>query len=785
MDDLKCVASKPAWKCRIMPNVYDPDQLGGISAPSSGSGAPTYVSSPGSNVSLEIELEDLSDVNVTGNSYTYLYKKPDGSFGFRPTGYGTILGTYPDEASLEAAHPTGTSEGSYIVGSDLYIWTTEWTNVGPFVGPQGPAGADGTSVSIKGSDTWANISALTNQELGDLWLLSADEAGIGFSGDGLMWSGTVWSNIGPLRGPAGPQGPQGVQGVQGIQGEIGFTGPPGAIGATGAKGDQGDQGIPGQDGSKIYSGTGIPAPGLGANIDFYINDSNGDLYSKSGGSWVVVDNITGPQGIQGVQGVKGDQGDQGLPGAQGDPGTGGSVWHSGVGAPNTGDFNITDWYLDTSSGDVYEKTGVSAWTLRDNITGPQGIQGAPGEQGDPGPAGADGADGSVWYSGAGAPSDALGQNGDYYLNDSNGDVYTKLAGTWGAAIDNLTGPQGPAGQDGADGDTGPAGADGKTVLSGSGAPGAGLGTNGDFYIDTTADAIYGPKTAGDWGTPTSIIGPAGADGATGSPGAAGADGADGSKWYSGAGDPTALGLVGDYYLKTNGNYYVKTDDDPEVSAYIGTLIGPQGPAGTAGSNGSDGADGNTVLHGVVDPTTEGVDGDFYINTVSNYIFGPKATTWPTGVSLVGPEGPPGTGGSGTISSDTPPASPDPMTQWFDTDTGALYLFYDNTWVGISGVLGPEGPTGAAGTDGKTILYGAVNPTSEGTDGDFYINTATNYIFGPKSGTWPSGTSLVGPTGPTGPQGEIGQSSLDVIVSASEPSAPTVIPGVTWIWLEPL
>jgi hypothetical protein len=47
------------------------------------------------------------------------------------------------------------------------------------------------------------------------------------------------------------------------------------------------------------------------------------------------------------------------------------------------------------------------------------------------------------------------------------------------------------------------------VRSGAGAPAAGLGVVGDFYIDTTAEAIYGPKTAGGWGAATSLIGPPG------------------------------------------------------------------------------------------------------------------------------------------------------------------------------------------------------------------------------------------------------------------------------------
>ena len=52
-----------------------------------------------------------------------------------------------------------------------------------------------------------------------------------------------------------------------------------------------------------------------------------------------------------------------------------------------------------------------------------------------------------------------------------------------------------------------------------------------------------------------------------------------------------------------------------------------------------GADGKTVRNGVIDPTNGvGVDGDFFINTVSNKIFGPKSGSWPVGVSLIGPTG---------------------------------------------------------------------------------------------------------------------------------------------------
>jgi hypothetical protein len=52
--------------------------------------------------------------------------------------------------------------------------------------------------------------------------------------------------------------------------------------------------------------------------------------------------------------------------------------------------------------------------------------------------------GSNWYTGAGAPS-GLHDNGDFYLNTSNGDVYTQVSGSWGSPVANITGPQGAAG----------------------------------------------------------------------------------------------------------------------------------------------------------------------------------------------------------------------------------------------------------------------------------------------------------------------------------------------------
>lgn len=125
---------------------------------------------------------------------------------------------------------------------------------------------------------------------------------------------------------------------------------------------------------------------------------------------------------------------------------------------------------------------------------------------------------------------------------------------------------GSTGATGAAGSTGAAGADGKTWHNGSGAPSDVTGVNGDFYLDTTADAYYGPKAAGTWsGTgPTSLIGPAGATGAAG---------ADGSEWYEGTGAPGGgLGVNGDFYLNdANGDVYQKAGGSWSV---VANILGP-------------------------------------------------------------------------------------------------------------------------------------------------------------------------------------------------------------------
>ena len=98
------------------------------------------------------------------------------------------------------------------------------------------------------------------------------------------------------------------------------------------------------------------------------------------------------------------------------------------------------------------------------------------------------------------------------------------------------------------GPQGPPGTDGKSVLSGAGAPSSGTGVDGDFYIDTSGNLIYGPKTAGAWGSGVSIVGPAGPTGPTG---ATGADGQSSSFYDYKTNTNSQTGDPGNTYLLWN------------------------------------------------------------------------------------------------------------------------------------------------------------------------------------------------------------------------------------------
>lgn len=136
-------------------------------------------------------------------------------------------------------------------------------------------------------------------------------------------------------------------------------------------------------------------------------------------------------------------------------------------------------------------------------------QGATGPAGPTGAAGPAGANGTMMYSGNGAPAASVGAVGDFYIDLANGVLYgPKSASGWATGFSLVGAP-------GAPGATGATGAAGSQILSGSGAPAAALGNDGDYYLDKANSLLYGPKTGSGWGTPVSLVGATGPQGPAG------------------------------------------------------------------------------------------------------------------------------------------------------------------------------------------------------------------------------------------------------------------------------
>ena len=71
---------------------------------------------------------------------------------------------------------------------------------------------------------------------------------------------------------------------------------------------------------------------------------------------------------------------------------------------------------------------------------------------------------TAWHTDSGPPTSELGEDGDFYLDLDNGDVWQKVAGVWEPRT-NLTGPEGPQGEKGDQGEPGEDGADGQDGAS--------------------------------------------------------------------------------------------------------------------------------------------------------------------------------------------------------------------------------------------------------------------------------------------------------------------------------
>lgn len=183
--------------------------------------------------------------------------------------------------------------------------------------------------------------------------------------------------------------------------------------------------------------------------------------------------------------------------------------------------------------------------------------------------------------------------------------------------------------------------------------------------------------------------------------------------------------------------------------------GPHGPQGEKGEQGIQGEKGEQGQQGEAGPQGEQ---------------GPPGTQGPQGEKgeqgIQGEKGEQGQQGEAGPPGEQGEQGP-PGTQ------GPQGLQGEKGEQGEPGIQGPPGEAGAPGADGRAVLSGDGPPDPEtGSDGDFYIDTDTFEIYGPKlAGTWSTGTSLVGPQGEQGEKGEQGPpgpagSGLWAVVSAT-------------------
>jgi hypothetical protein len=351
-------------------------------------------------------------------------------------------------------------------------------------------------------------------------------------------------------------------------------------------------------------------------------------------------------------------------------------WSYGAGVPLNNAGNMGDYYLDTSTGNVYNKINGTTWVLISNIMGPVGPTGT---QGVAGPQGIQGVAGPVGLTGPTGPTGPTGATGA-----------TGPSGAVGA-----TGPQGIQGVAGTNGLNG---TNGTAVLNGNTKPTAGTGVNGDFYINTTTNTLFGPKANGTWPAGVSLVGPQGAQGIQGLTGATGLQGPAGIAGPAGVAGPQGIqGVAG-----TNGTN--GTNGSNGLNALVKTTVEPAGANCVAGGTKVEtGLDANN--NGVLDlaeintaQTTyvcNGVQGAQGIQGAT----GPTGATGPVGatgangpqgpIGLTGPQGPAGVAGPQGLAGTT-------------GATGAT---------GATGPIGPQGIQGVAGTNG-----------TNGTNGSNGLNT---------------------------------------------------------------
>ena len=178
----------------------------------------------------------------------------------------------------------------------------------------------------------------------------------------------------------------------------------------GEKGDKGDQGIQGIQG----------VPGADGHTPI-ITIQNGYWYIDGVNTNQAAQGFKGDTGAQGPQGEKGDKGDTGAQGEKGDKGNTGAAGADGVGIAKiektSSDGNVDTYTITLTNGTTYTFTVTNGTNGTDGKDGVDGKDGTNGTNGVDGKDGANGTDGQTPY---------IGENGNWWIGDT--DTGVKAAG---------------------------------------------------------------------------------------------------------------------------------------------------------------------------------------------------------------------------------------------------------------------------------------------------------------------------------------------------------------------
>jgi hypothetical protein len=150
------------------------------------------------------------------------------------------------------------------------------------------------------------------------------------------------------------------------------------------------------------------------------------------------------------------------------------------------------------------------------------------------------------------------------------------------------------------------------------------------------------------------------------------------------------GIIDDFYI----DYVTWKIYGPKTNTGWGVGVDIQG---------EDGINGNTILSGNGIPSSAlGVNGDFYLDLSTYLFYGPKFTTWPSPISLIGATGPQGPQGEIGLTGPQGPAG----------NTGATGPQGPQGEIGLTGPQGPQGPVGVATANVPLVLTGTTLSINE-------------------------------------------------------------------------